>query len=76
MVPDGIHFLYKHLIDGHQIVQIENYDKDLLDIMPWNVLESIEKGEDSWEIAVPKEVSQIIKEKNLFNYASKNTNIA
>jgi hypothetical protein len=76
MVPEGIHFLYKHLIDGHQIVEIENYDKDLLDIMPWNVLESIEKGEDSWEKAVPKEVALIIKEKNLFDYASKNTNIA
>ena len=44
--------------------------------MPWNVLESIEKGEDSWEKAVPSEVAQIIKEKNLFDYASKNTNIS
>lgn len=76
IVPDGIHFLYKHLIDGHQIVEIENYDKDLLDIMPWNVLDSIEKGNDSWEKTVPAQVAEIIKEKNLFNYDSKSTDIA
>ena len=75
IVPDGIHFLYKHLIDAKQIVEIEKYDKDLLDIMPWNVLESIEKGNDSWETAVPKEVADIIKENNLFDFATKSTSL-
>jgi len=71
IVPDGIHFLYKHLIDGNQIVEIENYDKNLLDIMPWNVLESIEKGDETWEKAVPLEVSEVIKKKKLFDFNSK-----
>jgi len=76
MVPDGIHFLYKHLIDASQIVEIENYDKKLLDIMPGDVLESIELNDGSWESAVPEILRQLIKDKKLFNYASKSLNLA
>lgn len=68
MVPDGIHFLYKHLIDAEQIVEIHTYDKKKLEILPWNVLESIEAGNDDWEAFVPKVLSNLIKEKGLFNY--------
>lgn len=76
IVPDGIHFLYKHLIDGKQIVEIENYDKAQLDIMPWNVIESIEKGDHYWEEAVPEKLVELIKNNNLFEYGSKSTSIA
>ena len=75
MVPDGIHFLYKHLIDAHQIVEIEDYDKAQLEIMPWDVLDSIEQGSDNWESAVPEVLVDLIKEKKLFNYGSKNLNL-
>lgn len=68
MVPDGIHFLYKHLIDGGQIVEVEKYNKELLEILPWNVLESIEKGQDKWEGFVPVELVKEIKSKGLFKY--------
>jgi len=76
IVPDGIHFLYKHLIDAGQIVEIENFNKEQLDIMPWNILDSITSGDDSWEDGVPPELVSIIKEKGLFNYASKSANLA
>jgi len=75
MVPDGIHFLYKHLIDANQIVEIEGYNKEQLDIMPWNILESIETGKE-WEHCVPAEVVKAIKEKSLFNYGAKKTSLA
>ena len=71
MVPEGIHFLYKHLIDAQQIVEIENYNKELLDIVPWNVLESIERDNGYWEDAVPPVLVKLVKEKKLFNYGSK-----
>jgi len=76
IVPDGIHFLYKHLIDARQIVEIENYNKEQLDIMPWNILEYIEKGDDTWEACVPPDLVQAIKEKKLFNYGAKNSSLA
>ena len=75
IVPDGIHFLYKHLIDANQIVEIEGYNKELLDIMPWNILDSIEEGE-KWEHCVPAEVMKAIKEKSLFNYGNKKSSLA
>lgn len=75
MVPDGIHFLYKHLIDANQIVEIHSYDKELLDILPWNVLESIEKGDGKWETFVPHQLIQLIKDKKLFNYNTKSANV-
>ena len=76
MVPDGIHFLYKHLIDAQQIVEIEEYNKEQLDIMPWNILELITNQDDSWENGVPQEVVKVIKEKNLFSYTSKKSTLA
>jgi len=76
MVPDGIHFLYKHLIDAKQIVEIEGYNKELLDIMPWNVLESIEKDDGYWEKAVPDTLVQLVKDKKLFNLAKNSLNLA
>jgi hypothetical protein len=75
IVPDGIHFLYKHLIETGQIVEIENYNKEQLDIMPWNILDSIKSGEE-WEHCVPAPVVEVIKEKSLFNYKSNKTTLA
>ena len=73
IVPEGIHFLYKHLIDARQIVEIENYNRAQLDIMPWNILDAIKKEDSSWEALVPEEVMKVIKEKSLFEYGSKVT---
>ena len=75
IVPDGIHFLYKHLIETGQIVEIEGYNKEQLDIMPWNILDSIEKGKD-WQHCVPPSVRDIIVEKNLFNYKPNKSQLA
>lgn len=69
IVPEGIHFLYKHLIDASQIVDIENYNRAQLDIMPWNILDAINSSGD-WEHCVPKEVVAVIKEKKLFGYTT------
>jgi len=74
MVPDGIHFLYKHLVDAEQIVEIEEYNKEILEILPWNVLDSIQDGSDAWEKALPEILVKLIKEQALFNY-SKSSNL-
>ncbi len=75
IVPEGIHFLYKHLIDAGQIVDIENYNQEKLDIMPWNILDFIKK-EEAWEHLVPNEVAKVIKDKGMFGYKSEKPSIA
>ncbi|NNE26829.1 MAG: TonB-dependent receptor [Saprospiraceae bacterium] len=75
IVPEGIHFLYKHLIDAHQIEAIKGYDEDLLKIMPWNVLHAIEENKDSWENAVPEALVSLIKEKGLFKFNTKSSSL-
>lgn len=67
-VPEGIKFLYKHLIDSHQIVEVENYNVELLNIYPHNLFEMIQQGKEGWEDAMPEILTQLIKEKKLFGY--------
>jgi len=69
-VPEGITFLYKHLLNSHQIAEIEQYDEELLKILPQNVLGLIQMGDPSWEDLVPTPLVNIIKEKEYFGYKS------
>ncbi|MDF1695724.1 MAG: TonB-dependent receptor [Saprospiraceae bacterium] len=65
-VPEGIKFLYKHLTDSHQIVDIEDYESEMLYIDPTIVYNNISKGNDGWQNKVPEELVDIILEKQLF----------
>jgi len=75
MVPDGIHFLYKHLIDSKQIVEIEGFNKDILHIYPYRVIASIQDGSKYWEDKVPTKVAEVIKNKGSFGYVGSNVAI-
>ena len=66
MVPDGIHFLYKHLVDSKQIIPVEDYNEEHLHIFPYKVFEYIRDGNDLWKDMVPLELVDIIIEKQLF----------
>jgi len=72
MVPDGIHFLYKHLIDSRQIVEIEEYKKENLHIYPHRVITSIQAGSKYWEDKVPTKVADVIKKNGSFGYVGSN----
>lgn len=65
-VPQGIHFLYKHLLDCKQIIPVHNYDKELLTIQPSVVINDLLSGEADWEDKLPQEVIDVIKENNYF----------
>jgi len=75
MVPDGIHFLYKHLIDSNQIMEVENYSKQNLGIFPYQVFDMIQNGEDGWEDALPIELVNLIKQQGLFSFKNKNSKL-
>jgi len=70
-IPEGIKFLYKHLLDSKQVVDVEEYDLELLKIFPQELYAMIQKGESGWESALPDELVPIIKEKGLFGYSKK-----
>ncbi len=66
-VPEGMKYLYKHLLESNQIVEVEGYNESLLSIYPSDVLNSIINGETDWEEKVPKKVRQLIKSHGYFS---------
>ncbi len=67
-VPEGIKFLYQYLLDSKQVVPVFSFDKDILHIYPYNVLQDIQEKKAGWESNVPKVLVEMIKEKGLFGY--------
>ena len=69
-VPEGVKFLYKHLLDSGQIVDITEFRAEHLHIYSRTVLAAIQRGEDGWEKMVPERVADLIKAECLFGYPS------
>lgn len=67
-IPEGVKFLYKHLLDNRQIVNIEKYNPNILHIFSASVLQMINNDEDEWEKMVSRKVADAVKEKCLFGY--------
>jgi hypothetical protein len=67
-LPEGVKFLYRHLVENKQIVDIEGFNADILHIFSKEVLRQIRAGRAGWENMVPPKVARIIKEKFLFGY--------
>lgn len=67
-VPEGVKFLYQHLVDNQQITDVKEFNAEILHIFSKRVLEMIQQGETGWESMVPPKVSSLIKEKCLFGY--------
>ncbi len=72
-VPKGIHFLYKHLLDCHQIIGVSEYDHELLYILPNVVMHDLLTGDQDWESKVPEAVVNVIKENDYFGITEKVT---
>ena len=67
-IPHAIHFLYDHLLENRNIVDIQNFNPDILGIYHKEVLKQIQNGTSGWEEKVPEEVGRMVKEKGLFGY--------
>lgn len=59
--------LYKFFKYNGKVVDIKDFNKDVMNIFSREVLSMIEHGEDGWEDLLPTGVAQIIKEKHLFS---------
>ena len=49
---------------------IEDFNKSLLNIYSWEVLEEIKNNSPGWEQKLPEAISKLIKEKRLFGYSN------
>lgn len=67
-IPEGVKFLYKHLLDNQQIVDVQGFDHNVLHIFSKEVLHLLQNGEQDWESMVPAPVASLIKERCLFGY--------
>jgi hypothetical protein len=60
--------LFTYLLEHDHLVHLDNYTPEYLGIFSRSVLKAIESGDASWEKAVPTQVAQIIKQRQLFGY--------
>ncbi len=61
--------LYKFFKYNGKIVDIANYNPDILNIFSRTVLKMISEGEKGWEEMLPKGIAEQIKDKRLFSYS-------
>ena len=69
-VEDNMKNLYKYFKDNQKIRDIEDFNKSLLNIYSWEVLEHIKNNSPGWEQKLPEAISKLIKEKKLFGYSN------
>ncbi|MCK0124160.1 TonB-dependent receptor [Gelidibacter sp. F2691] len=60
--------LYKFFKYNGKVVDITDYDPDILTIFSRSVLKAIAEGDQGWEAMLPPGVAKIIKEKSLFGF--------
>lgn len=69
-VPEGIKFLFQHLMDSGHVCDIKGFKEEYLHIFSKDVLEKIKRDEKGWEEMVPPKVAALIKEQYLFGFPS------
>ncbi|THD67830.1 TonB-dependent receptor [Robertkochia marina] len=62
--------LYKFFKYNGKVVDIFDYDPEILNIFSREVLKKITNNEEGWEDMLPKGIAELIKKKNLFEYKS------
>lgn len=67
--------LYKFFKYNGKVVDITDFDPEHLDIFSREILSKIEAGEAGWEEMLPEGIADIIKDKSLFCYSGKKTEI-
>jgi len=60
--------LFNYMVDNKRIVDISEYNPDVLSIYSRDALERIQNGYEGWEEMVPTYVDTLIKENKLFGY--------
>jgi hypothetical protein len=67
-IPEGVKFLYKHLCENKQVVDLEGYRPEYLHIFSKEVLDLLKQDAPGWDQSVPPKVAALIREKALFGF--------
>ena len=67
-VPEGVKFLYRHLLDSGQIVDVTGFKVDQLHIFSKEVHRMLQTNEQGWEEMVSPKVAKLIRERCLFGF--------
>ena len=65
--------LYDYMLYNSRIIDLAEFDPNVLAVQSREVLRKIREGEEGWEEMVPGYVDNIIKENSLFGYKSSRT---
>ncbi|MGG8496549.1 TonB-dependent receptor [Tenacibaculum sp. TC6] len=63
--------LYKFFKLNGRLIDLKDFNPEVLHIFSRTVLQMIKNGEEGWEEMLPKGVSETIKEKRLFGYTNR-----
>ena len=66
--------LYKFFKYNGKVMDIIDYNPDVLDVFSRDVLKKITNGEEGWEEMLPEGISELIKEKGLFTKTAVHNN--
>ena len=64
--------LYKFFKYNGKVIDIEDYDPEILEIFSRKVYHMIQNGITGWENMLPEGISEIIKDERLFGYSKRN----
>ena len=68
MMPPHVAALYRHVVEGGKVKQLDNFDPSLLHIFSRDVLKRIQDRDESWKSMVPAEIAAMIVERRFFDY--------
>lgn len=63
--------LYKFFKYNGKMLDIKDFNPEILDILSRNVLKMIANGDEGWEDMLPSGISDMIKDKRLFGYKTR-----
>jgi hypothetical protein len=75
-VPDGVKFLYRHLLESKHIEDISDFHRENLYIYSTQVLKMIKHDEAGWAEMVPEKVAKLVREKCLFGFPAQSLTFA
>ena len=67
-MPENVQALYRHIVQGGRIKQLDNFDESVLHIFSRDVLKRIKEDDPSWDSMVPAEIADVIKRRRFFGY--------
>jgi hypothetical protein len=67
-MPENVQALYRHIVQGGRLRQLDNFNENVLHIFSRDVLKRIREGDSSWNSMVPVEIADVIRKRRFFGY--------